>query len=199
MAGKGLLKILGAAGGGSGGAFADVLGGSTGGGDIAAALAGAGGVGVATEASIGSAGPRGAGAGTVSSIGEVGTAGGGKVDIGPKKEVEVRGSVKDSAPEVDSADVDREALARYVKARIKSLQSCYEKELKRNPNLKGKLVVRFTIMPSGRTGDIDLEENTLGNDAVGACIRSYIRSWVFPFKPDDAVPVVYPFVFSPAG
>jgi hypothetical protein len=199
VAGKGLLKILGAAGSGSGGAFADVLGGSTGGGDIAAALAGAGGVGVATEASIGSTGPRGGGAGSVSSIGEVGTAGGGKVDIGPKKEVEVRGSVKDSTPEVDSADVDRDALARYVKARIKSLQSCYEKELKRNPNLKGKLVVRFTIMPTGRTGDIDLEENTLGNDAVGACIRSYIRSWVFPFKPDDEVPVVYPFVFSPAG
>jgi hypothetical protein len=107
--------------------------------------------------------------------------------------------VRDAAPEVDSSDVDRDALARYVKGRIKSLQSCYEKELKRNPSLKGKLVVRFSIMPSGRTGDIDIEEDTMGNDAVGACIRSYIRGWVFPFKPDSEVPVSYPFVFSPAG
>lgn len=199
VAGKGLLKILGAAGSGSGGAFADVLGGSTGGGDIAAALQGAGGVGVATEASVGHGGPRGGGSGNVTSIGEVGTSGGGSVDLGAKKEVAVQGRVKDAAPEVDSSDVDRDALTRYVKARIKSLQSCYEKELKRNPNLKGKVVVRFSIMPSGRTGSIEIEEDTLGTDAVGACIKSYIRSWVFPFKPSDEVPVSYPFLFSPAG
>jgi hypothetical protein len=54
-------------------------------------------------------------------------------------------------------------------------------------------------MPSGRTGSIEVEENTLGNEAVGSCIRTVIRSWVFPFKPDDEVPVAYPFVFSPAG
>jgi TonB family protein len=86
-----------------------------------------------------------------------------------------------------------------VKARLKAIQHCYEKELKRNPSLKGKVVVRFSIMPSGRTGDIEIEENTLGNDAVGACIRTAIRGWTFPFKPDDEVPVAYPFVFSPAG
>jgi outer membrane biosynthesis protein TonB len=199
VSGKGLLKILGSSGSSGGGAFADVLGGSTGGGEIAEALAGAGGVGVATAEAIGAGGQKGGGTGDVAGIGDLGTSGGGKVDLGSKKEVAVTGRVKDAAPEVDSADVDRDALARYVKARLKAIQNCYEKELKRNPNLKGKVVVRFSIMPSGRTGDIDIEENTLGNDAVGSCIRSVIRSWVFPFKPDDEVPVAYPFVFSPAG
>lgn len=199
VSGKGLLKILGSSGSGSGGAFADVLGGSTGGGEIAEALAGAGGVGVATAEAVGAGGPKGGGTGNVAGIGDLGTSGGGKVDLGAKKEVEVSGRVKDAAPEVDSSDVDRDALARYVKARLKAIQNCYEKELKRNPSLKGKVVVRFSIMPSGRTGDIDIEENTLGNEAVGSCIRTVIRSWVFPFKPDDEVPVAYPFVFSPAG
>ncbi|HLM47646.1 MAG TPA: AgmX/PglI C-terminal domain-containing protein [Myxococcaceae bacterium] len=200
VAGKGLLKILGSSGSSGAGAFADVLGGSTGGGDIASALAGAGGVGVATEASLGANGPRGEGTGKVAGIGDLGTSGGGKVDLGSsKKEVEVSGRVTSSAPEVESSDVDREALARYVKARLKAIQNCYEKELKRNPSLKGKVLVRFSILPSGRTGDIEIEENTLGSDAVGSCIRTVIRSWVFPFKPDDEVPVAYPFVFSPAG
>lgn len=197
--GKGLLKILGSSGSGSGGAFADVLGGSTGGGEIAEALAGAGGVGVATSDVLGANGPKGGGSGKVASIGDLGTSGGGKVDLGAKKEVAVEGRVKDAAPEVESADVDRDALARYVKARLKAIQNCYEKELKRNPSLKGKVVVRFSIKPTGRPGDIDIEENTLGNEAVGSCIRTVIRSWVFPFKPDDDVPVAYPFVFSPAG
>jgi outer membrane biosynthesis protein TonB len=197
--GKGLLKILGASGSGAG-AFADVLGGSTGGGDIASALAGAGGVGIATEASVGSTGPRGGGTGKVAGIGDLGTSGGGKVDLGSsKKEVEVSGRVTSAAPEVESSDVDRDALARYVKARIKAIQNCYEKELKRNPNLKGKVLVRFNILSSGRTGEIEIEENTLGNDAVASCIRTVIRGWMFPFKPDGEVPVAYPFVFSPAG
>ena len=199
VAGKGLLKILGSSGSG-GGAFSDVLGGSTGGGDIAEALAGAGGVGIATtEASVGPGGPRGGGTGSVAGIGELGTSGGGNVDLGTKKEVQVSGRVSSAAPEVDSTEVDREAVARYVKARLKAIQDCYEKELKRNPSLRGKVIVRFNILPSGRTGDIDIEENTLGNDAVASCIRTKIRGWTFPFKPDEEVPVAYPFVFSPAG
>jgi TonB family protein len=196
--GKGLLKILGSSGSGAG-AFADVLGGSTGGGEIAEALAGAGGVGVATSDALGANGPKGGDSGKVASIGDLGTSGGGKVDLGAKKEVAVEGRVKDAAPEVDSADVDRDALARYVKSRLRAIQNCYEKELKRNPSLKGKVVVRFSIKPSGKTGDIEIEENTLGNEAVGSCIRTVVRSWAFAFKPDDDVPVVYPFVFSPAG
>jgi hypothetical protein len=198
VSGKGLLKILGSSGGG-GGAFSDVLGGSTGGGDIAQALAGAGGVGIATEASVGANGPRGGGSGKVAGIGELGTRGGGKVDLGSKKEVEVSGRVSTSTPEVESSEVDRETLARYVKSRLKAIQGCYERELKRNPSLKGKVMVRFSILPSGRTGEIEIEENTLGPDAVASCIRTVIRGWVFPFKPDDEVSVAYPFVFSPAG
>ncbi|MCP3138535.1 TonB family protein [Pyxidicoccus xibeiensis] len=200
VSGKGLLKILGSNSGGGQGAFADVLGGASGGGDIAAALAGAGGVGVATEASVGGGtGPRGGGAGKVTGIGEVGTQGGGKVDLGTKKEAAVQGRVQDSTPDVESSDVDRNALARYVRSRLKSIQSCYEKELKRNPNLKGKVVVRFTIKTNGRVGDFEIEENTLGNEAVGSCIRTTIRGWTFPFKPDSDTGVSYPFVFSPAG
>jgi len=199
VSGKGLLKILGSSGGGSGGAFADVLGGSTGGSEIAEALQGAGGVGVATSEALGANGPKGGGTGSVAGIGDLGTSGGGKVDLGSKKEVEVVGRVKDAAPEVESSDVDRDALARYVKTRLKAIQNCYEKELKRNPSLKGKVVVRFSIMPSGRPASIEIEENTLGNEAVGSCIRTVIRGWSFPFKPDDEVPVAYPFVFSPAG
>jgi outer membrane biosynthesis protein TonB len=197
VASKGLLKILGSAG--ANGAFQDVLGASTGGRDIATALAGASGVGFATSDAVGAGGPKGAGSGKVAGIGDVGTSGGGHVNLGAKGDVSVSGKVRDAAPEVDSADVDRDALARYVKARLKAIQNCYERELKRNPTLKGRVVVRFSITRGGRTGDIEVEENTLGNEAVGSCIRTVIRSWIFPFKPDDDVPVAYPFLFAPAS
>jgi hypothetical protein len=195
-----LLRILGSSGSGGAGAFQDVLGGGTGAGDIAKALAGAGGVGVATADAIGQgAGRKGGGSGLVAGIGDLGTSGGGRVNLGTKGDVRVSGQVRDVAPEVESSDVDREALARYVKQRLKAIQNCYEKELKRNPSLKGKVVVRFSITPSGRSGDIDVEENTLGSDAVSSCIRTVIRGWVFPFHPPDNVAVAYPFLFSPAS
>jgi hypothetical protein len=197
VASKGLLKILGSSGAGNS-AFEDVLGGNTGAGDIASALDGAGGVGVATADAV-AGGPKGGGTGTAAGIGDLGTSGAGNVDLGKKGDAQVRGRVADAAPDVDSTDVDREALARYVKLRKAAIQNCYEKELKRNPTLKGKVVVRFSIGTSGRVSEIDIEENTLGNDAVSSCIKTVIRSWIFPFKPPSEVPVAYPFVFSPAS
>lgn len=193
---SGLLKVIGA---GSGGAIEDVLGNSTGVGDVASALAGASGVGVATADQLAANGPKGGTTGNAAGIGELGTSGGGKVNLGEGKAVEVKGGVQISAPDVDSPDVDREKLAAYVKARRGAIQSCYEKELKRNPSLKGKIVVRFSITTSGRTSDIEIEENTLANEAVGSCIKTTIRGWNFPFKPDSDVPVAFPFVFAPAS
>lgn len=198
VAKSGLLKVIGSASGGAG-AFEDVLGGSSGVGDVASALSGASGVGVATADSLAAGGPKGGTAGSAAGIGNLGTAGGGNVALAEKGTATVRGGVQMQAPEVDSSDVDREKLAAYVRARKGAIQQCYEKELKRNPSLKGKVVVRFSITPAGRTSDIDIEENTLGNEAVASCIKTTIRGWVFPFKPESEVPVAYPFVFAPAS
>ena len=190
---KGILKILGSSGGQ--GALKDLLGEGTGTQDVASALKGAqGGVVVATTGGVG--GPRGGGAGSTAGIGDVGTAGGGNVSLGSKGDARVSGRVSAASPEVDSADVDREALARYIKARLTAIRGCYEKELKRNPTLKGKVVVRFNITPAGRAGDIRIEENSVGSSEVGECIASLMRSWVFPFKPPEEVAVQYPFLFT---
>ena len=195
VASKGLLKILGSAGGS--GALQDVLGSGTGSGDVAAALAGARGVSIATADSVGAR--AGGGAGRTAGIGDVGTSGGGKVALAGKGDARVTGQVSAAAPEVDSADVDRAALARYIRDRLGAIRGCYERELKRNPGLKGKVVVRFNITPAGRAGDVRIEENTLGSAEVGACIQGLMRSWIFPFKPPDEVPVQYPFLFTSAG
>jgi len=195
VASKGLLKILGSAGGS--GALSDVLGSGTGSGDVAAALAGARGVSIATADSVGAR--AGGGAGRTAGIGDVGTSGGGKVALAGKGDAKVSGQVSTAAPEVDSADVDRAALSRYIRDRLGAIRGCYERELKRNPGLKGKVVVRFNITPAGRAGDVRIEENTLGSPEVASCISGLMRSWIFPFKPPDEVPVQYPFLFTSAG
>lgn len=198
VARSGLLKVIGSSGDGAG-SFEDVLGNSSGAGDVAAALSGASGVSAATADALGGNGPKGGAQGSTATIGNLGTTGGGNVALAEKGNATIKANMQIQAPEVESADVNREQLASYVRTRKTAIQQCYERELKRTPTLKGKVVVRFNIGTNGRASDVEIEENTLGNESVAACIRSVIKSWVFPFKPASEVPVAYPFVFSPAS
>ena len=116
----------------------------------------------------------------------------------PGKPLVIRGRVADAQPQIRGEGVDREALARYIRSRKAAIQGCYEKELRRNLSLKGKLVVGFKITRMGRASEIGVEADTTGNEAVGSCVRAIIRGWVFPFKPENDTAVTYPFVFSPA-
>ncbi len=198
VAQKGLVKILGAVGAGGGGALANVL--AQGGGfsdDIGAALAGAGGVAIATDAG----GPtrKGEGAAQASGIGALATSGGGGgAKLREKQDVAVRGSVSaEGDAEVDSPTVDKEALGRFIRLRLRSIQGCYETQLKRNPNLRGKIVLRFTIGTRGQVVEVSIDSDTMGNDEVASCVMRLVKAWRLPFTPDSDTPVSFPFLFQP--
>jgi hypothetical protein len=105
--------------------------------------------------------------------------------------------VADALPEVTDKDVDREALGRYIRSRKAAIQSCFEKQEhprgKEARRLKGKIVVAFNITPMGRSSEIAIEKDTTGNPLTGSCIKSIIRGWVYPFKPEQNVRVVQSF------
>ena len=72
---------------------------------------------------------------------------------------------------------DPDEISAVVNRHNAAIQSCYQRELRRNPNLKGKLVVRFTIAPSGRVKDVQLISSTLNSPRVERCVISRIRRW----------------------
>ncbi|OGQ81490.1 MAG: hypothetical protein A2289_07280 [Deltaproteobacteria bacterium RIFOXYA12_FULL_58_15] len=195
IAGKGMLAILGTTGiGAASGAVADVFGDGGVGGDLDAAFDGITGVGLATGSTRTT---RGSGSGDKASIGGLQTSGGGQVGLGGKRETRL-GSVATATPEVDGA-LDQEAIAKVVRARKRMVQDCYERELKRDPTLTGRIEIEFTIGPSGAIEDASVSSNKMGSDAVGDCIVSRLRHWRFP-KPDGgSVTVNFPFIFTPAS
>ncbi len=198
---KGLLKVLGALGpGAASGAVADVFGAGGGMGDVASALSGAGGVAVATDPGAGG-GRKGGGEGGTASIGSLATSGGGKVGLGAKAEVSVKvsGSVAAEEAEVDSSDIDQGKLGAFVRARMGLIKACYENALKRNPSLKGKISIRFTILETGGLSDISTAQNSLGSAEVASCIMNTMRTWRTQFRPSGPVTVEYPFVFQPVN
>src|SRR5512138_546561 len=164
--------------------------------DVATALSGAGGVAVASDPGAGG-GRKGGGQGGAASIGDLATTGGGSVGYGAKAEVQVKvsGSVQADDAEVDSAEIDQQKLAGFVRARMGLIKACYENALKRNPSLKGKISIRFTILEAGGLADITAAVNTLASPDVAACIVGTMRTWRTQFKPSGPVTVEYPFVF----
>lgn len=196
---KGLLSVIGSTGGS--GALANVFASGAGfSDDISNALAGAGGVQLATgDDSAARKGGSGAGSVGIGDLDSAVSGSGGKVGLAEKKRVEPKITFDDNAFEAESSTVDKASLGKYIRMRIKSVQACYEKELKRNPSLKGKIVVRFLIMTTGKVSEVSIDQNTMGDDEVASCIVNTIRRWSFPLKPEEDSPVSFPFVFSPGG
>lgn len=200
VAGKGLLRVLGTSGkGAKSGALADVFSEGDGNGSgLGDAFSGIGGVDIAEAG--GQRGTRGSGDGGGVGIGDISTGGGGgdSVSAGTKREKAVRGNTKLDTPEVDG-ELSQAQIARVMKRQIKALRACYEGALKRNRKLKGKIVIEFEILESGRTSGISFPTDQLGSSEVKRCIKTRAKYWRFPKPKGGSVFVAYPIVFTPSG
>ncbi len=72
-----------------------------------------------------------------------------------------------------SPDAIHEVLLSHVPA----VRYCYERELKRNPDLKGKIVVKITVAPNGSVKEAEIVSSTLNSQRVERCILARIRLW----------------------
>jgi TonB family protein len=193
----GILKLLGAKADGSG-SIADVLGKGDVDRDQEKAFQGVGGLTVATS----DAALRGVKTGTggtgkvanISGLRGAGSIAGGDTGAG-STEKRVSGIVKSEAPAVDG-ELDPSLVSKEVRARIGAVKACYERALKRNPNLSGKIKVRWTITAAGTVSIVEIEEDSMGDSEVSSCIKSLVARWRFPAPSGGSVEVVYPFLFQ---
>jgi len=193
----GLLKLLGAKADG-GGSLADVLGKGDVDRDQEKAFQNIGGVGVASsDAALRGIKSGGSGSGRVASVG--GLRGGGSIAGGEtgvvSGEKRVSGVVKSEAPAVDG-ELDPGIVSKEVRSRLGAIKACYERALKRNPSLSGKVVVHWTITAAGTVSGIDVESDTMGDSEVASCIKSLVARWRFPAPAGGSVEVSFPFVFQ---
>ena len=77
-----------------------------------------------------------------------------------------------------------QALQAVLYSHVQAIQYCYERELKRDPSLAGKISVRITVNPDGEVTNAEIIESTLNNSRVERCILSRIRLWK-DFPPID--------------
>lgn len=95
-----------------------------------------------------------------------------------KKERTVKGSAKGTTENV-FGDVDKKAVSATIRQRMPGLQACYEKALRSNPTLKGKITYTITINPQGRVTEVEVEEDTVNDASVKSCTIAKIKDWRF--------------------
>jgi TonB family protein len=190
VAGTGILAELSAGGaGGSGDAVYDVLGesGGAGGiGDLDAVLSGVGGLQTASSSARRSQlGARSTGGGPGGPVGidnliEGGVGASGSVSIKRQGGFSLKmeqGTVSGKGSKSTARSAD--AISGVVNSHADAVESCYKKEARINPNLKGSISIQFTIEFDGKVTSVRVTDSTLRNKKVEACISRIVERWRF--------------------
>ncbi|MEC8024588.1 MAG: AgmX/PglI C-terminal domain-containing protein [Myxococcota bacterium] len=92
--------------------------------------------------------------------------------------------------------LDGAQVSKVFRRRSSAFRSCYESRLKVNPNLSGKITLRFTIGTAGRITNISVAKNSTGDSAVGSCILRKVKRWKFASPEGGSKTFTYPIVLS---
>ncbi|MBK9758248.1 MAG: AgmX/PglI C-terminal domain-containing protein [Nannocystis sp.] len=112
-----------------------------------------------------------------------------------KKERKI--SLKSSGADVDG-DADKKAVQATIRNRMGALQSCYEKALRGNTGLSGKIVYTITISVMGTVTSVQVLDDSLQDEGVKSCTVAKIKGWRFPTTPgaEASSDVTFSVVFS---
>lgn len=98
--------------------------------------------------------------------------------------------------EIDGG-LDKDAISRVIQSQLGQIRYCYERQLSANPDLYGKVLVKFTIAASGTVVTQTIGQSSLNNAMVEGCILRRVAGWQFPQpKGGTTVLVTYPFLFK---
>jgi TonB family protein len=102
-----------------------------------------------------------------------------------------------SAEPVLTGPMDPSQISRVVAAHRGEVKGCYERELKRAPDLRGKVTVHFEIQATGKVAAVSVSSNTTGSEPLGTCTSEQVVKWVFPKPRGGGIVIVnYPFTFD---
>ncbi len=94
--------------------------------------------------------------------------------------------------------LDKSLIDAVIKRNMAQLRYCYQRELTKNPNLGGKITVKFVIAKDGTVSSATTKTSTMNNPAVESCINGRFMKFQFPEPKGGGIVIVsYPFIFSP--
>jgi hypothetical protein len=171
--------------------FGDTIGDSFGAGGLGLSGVGEGGGGRGEGIGLGNFGGlgHGAGTGTGQGIGSGrGRLGGGHTVKAPR--------IREGATSVNGR-LPPEVIQRIVRQNFGRFRLCYENGMRNNPNLQGRVTVKFVIDRSGAVAMTADGGSDIPDSAVVQCVVRGFGNLSFPQPEGGMVTVVYPIIFNP--
>ena len=112
------------------------------------------------------------------------------------------GSIATANPEAKETakpKIDKEGIRKVFVDNQKTIRGCYDRELAKDPDLKGTVKFDFDVAKGGVVQNAKIKESsTLKNRAVQRCLLAKLKGWKFPEPPADqqVVNVIYPLAFA---
>jgi outer membrane biosynthesis protein TonB len=80
-----------------------------------------------------------------------------------------------------------------------ALYRLYNKELRRDPTLKGQVIIKLTIEPDGSVSMCELKSTDMNAPDLTAQVVERVKGFDFGAKAVPAITILYPIDFLPAG
>jgi hypothetical protein len=103
------------------------------------------------------------------------------------------------APATVSGRLPPEVIQRVVRQNFGRFKACYEGGLRGNPNLQGRVAVRFVIGRDGAVSNVANGGSDMPDPGVISCVTRAFYGLSFPQPDNGIVTVTYPIVFTPAN
>jgi hypothetical protein len=105
-------------------------------------------------------------------------------------------SIRQGATQVNGR-LPPEVIQRIVRQNFGRFRLCYENGLRTNPNLQGRVAVKFVIDRSGAVSTAQDGGSDLPDQGVVSCVVRGFGNLSFPQPEGGIVTVVYPIIFNP--
>jgi TonB family protein len=94
--------------------------------------------------------------------------------------------------------VDASVVRQTIRRDLPKIHRCYESALRYEPELSGKVKIRFAVLRKGYVQGVRVLENTTGHSGVERCVARVVSSIRFPSRRSGkALSFTFPFVFAP--
>jgi hypothetical protein len=111
----------------------------------------------------------------------------GKVTVGAGPEIAI------DAKEIEAVKAKPLSISQVVRKQRGKVQYCHDTGKTRDSQVAGRITVAWTVT-GGKATDIQVLDNTTGDDVMASCVARQVRSFKFPKEMEDDVS--YPFVFQ---
>jgi TonB family protein len=111
---------------------------------------------------------------------------------------------KEADPSVDStfdnstlsSAAEKVSIDQTIKSNMGRFRSCYVKEGRKSPNLKGRIDIKFTVETDGTVSSAEIASSSMPSPLVEKCVVQQMQGLRFEPQKETQKDVVYPFVFT---